>query len=223
MMSAYALLPPLRRLFAGLLLSLLLAPPQAAAQGPSHGVHGMVLFGGRDGLYASHLPLFHAPHDNQVVLKVRFADAGLDAAMRARLDGKTALWTLEPERFALHRLAPDAADPLPGFRANVVEGHFEREGTLRERQAALLVERVVLYRTLSPQPAVQAQSRYVPVGPFLLKLVDSRPDFDHIVLLARPLAAPVEVPKIGVDENLDALAQRAPLQGTVYYDAADLR
>lgn len=213
-------LRPLRRLLA---LFAFLLPLHLLAAEASHGVHGMVLFGGQDGLYAAHLPLFHAPHDTQLVLQLRFKDPQLDRAMRARLDGKTALWTLEPERFALRRLAPDAQAPLPGFRATVVEGHFERDGTPRLRDAELVVERVVLYRPLSPQPAVQAFARYVPVGPFLVKLVDSRPDFDHIVLLERAAGAPVEVAKRGVEENLAALARQAPVAGTVYYDTADLR
>jgi len=209
-----------RRFFAFLLV---LLPLLASALEPSHGVHGMALFGDRDGLYASHLPLFHAPHDNQVVIKVRFKDPRLERDMRDRLDGKTALWTIEPERFALHRLAPGAAQPLRAFKAKVVEGHFERDGTVRMRDAELVVEQVVLYRTLSAQPAQQALAHYQPVGRFLVKLIDSRPDFDHIVLLERALAAPVAVPKHGVDENLAELAQRVPYAGTVYYETADLR
>ncbi|MFC5478685.1 hypothetical protein [Massilia suwonensis] len=206
-----------------LVVFLLLLPFQLSAREPSHGVHGMVLFGGSDGLYASHLPLFHAPHDNQVVLKVRFEDPALDRAMRARLDGKTALWTLEPEAFALHRLAPGSAAPLRAFRANVVKGHFERDGTIRERGAALVVEQVVLYRTLSPQPAVHPVARYLPVGGFLVKLIDNRPDFEHIVLLAHPARGPVEIAKHGVEADLPALARQAAVTGTVYYETGDLR
>lgn len=211
---------PARRLFTFLLF---LLPLHVAAVDPSHGVHGMVLFGDRDGLYASHLPMLRAPHDHQVVVRLRFKDPQRERDMRARLDGKTALWTLEPERFALHDLAPAAATPLRAFRANIVEGHFERGGVVRARQAELVVERVVLYRTLSPRPARQAVSRYAPVGRFLVKLVDSRPDFDHIVLLERAAGSPVEVPKTGVDESLAQLARGAALVGTVYYDTADLR
>jgi len=220
-MTTYA--RAVRRFFAFLPVLLVVLPLHAFAVETSHGVHGLALFGDRDGLYASHLPLFHAPHDNQVVIKLRFKDPQRERDMRARLHGKTALWTIEPERFALHRLAPDAASPLRAFKANVFEGHFERDGAMRMRKAELVVERVVLYRTLSAQPAQQSVSRYQPVGRFLVKLIDSRPDFDHIVLLERALAAPVEVPKHGVDENLAALAQRVPYAGTVYHDTADLR
>ncbi len=78
-------------MFRALLLALaLLAPAAAHAQAaPSHqhgstmGVHGMVVFGGRDGLYASHLPLFRAPHDRQIVLGLVLDDRAVDRAMRA--------------------------------------------------------------------------------------------------------------------------------------------
>lgn len=210
----------LRRLFASCLL---LAPLHLAGAEPSHGVHGMVLFGDRDGLYAAHLPMFHAPHDTQVVLRVGFADPKLEQDLRARLDGKTALWTLEPERFALRGLAPGAATPVRSFKARVVEGHFERGGTGRVPEATLRVEQVVLYRPLSAQPSVRDASTYVPVGRFLVKLVDSRPDFDHIVRLMQPAPGPVEVPKQGVEDDAAALARRTAYAGTIYYETADLR
>ena len=203
-------------------LPLLLVAPMLPAAEASYGVHGMVLFGGRDGLYASHLPMFYPPHDVQVVLKVRFADAALDRAMRARLDGRTALWTLAPERFALHRLAPGATQPLTGFAADVVEGHFEQGGTALHRRARLEVEQVVLYRPLDAAPAVRTTSRYVPVGRYLVKLIDSRPDFDHIVLLKRAATVPVTIARTGMQADLRALALEAPLAGSVHYCAEDL-
>jgi hypothetical protein len=167
--------------------------------------------------------MFHAPHDAQVVLRVRFMDPALDRAMRARLDGRAALWTLDPERFALPRLAPGAAKPLESFAADVVEGHFEQGGVKRHRQARLAVEQVILYRPLDPAPAVRTVSRYLPVGRFMVKLIDSRPDFDHIVLLKRPAGAAIEIPKTGMQADLAALAARTPVLGTVYYCAEDLR
>jgi hypothetical protein len=204
-----------------LALALLLLLPRFAAAG--EGVHGMALFGGRDGLYASHLPMFHPPHDAQVVLRVRFADPALERTMRRRLEGRTALWTLDPERFDLARLAPAAAAPLQAFRADLVEGHFERGGALRVKRADLIVDSVLLYRPLSPAAQVQAESHYLPVGPFLVKLIDSRPDFDHIVLLRHPAAGPVAVPKTGVRADLATLARRVETVGTVYYESGDLR
>lgn len=211
-------------LFVACLGMLLLALPlRAVAAEPSVGVHGMVLFGGKDGLYASHLPMFHAPHDVQVILRVRFTDPELERAMRARLDGRTALWTLDPERFALRRLDPDTSDPLDSFAADVVEGHFEQGGTVRHRRAGLAVEQVVLYRQLDPAPSVKARARYLAVGPFMVKLVDSRPDFDHIVLLKEPAHEAIDLAKSGMEANVQGLASNLPVVGTIYYCADDLR
>lgn len=50
--------------------ALLAGAAVAAPQGVTHGTHGMALFGGKDALYTSHLPMFHAPHDYQLVLQV---------------------------------------------------------------------------------------------------------------------------------------------------------
>lgn len=212
-----------RRLLAGLFFLFALVPSWLLAAEGRFGMHGMVLFGGQDGLYASHLPMFHAPHDVQVVLKLRFADATLDRAMRARLDGTTALWTLAPERFALDRLAPGADRPLADFAADVVEGHFEQGGVVRHRQARVAVEQVILYRQLDGAPSVRMTSRYVPVGRFLVKLIDSRPDLDHIVLLAHPAPAQFEVAKTGMHADLAALAAHATPIGSVYGGTEDLR
>jgi hypothetical protein len=198
--------------------ALLLSNTAPAQHGPSYGTHGMALFGGKAALYVSHLPMFHAPHDTQVVARVRLEDQALDAALRAQLDGKTALWTINPEKFELHRLAPGAANPLARFKADVVAGHFEQGGTTRHAGAAFVVEQVLVYRKLDPAQRSSASSVYLPVGSFLVKQIDSRPDFDHIVLMARPAAGPVTVAKNGLQEP----ALPGAL-GTVYFYTDDLK
>ena len=205
------------------------------------GVHGMVLFGGKQGLYASHLPMFHAPHDYQVLLQVRLADPALDARLRQQLDGHTALWTLEPERFELARLLPAAPQPLRQFRATLVRGHFEHDGKAEAGYgaAAIIVERVLLMRQLSPAPAANASARYVQVGDgtqrFLVKRIDSRPDFEHIVAWSSTAQAPhgdIVVSKSGIRETPAAALQQAlrtqlgktaRLRGTVYFSTEDVR
>ncbi|MCY0915874.1 hypothetical protein [Massilia antarctica] len=200
---------------------------------PHHGQHGMVLFGGADGLYASHLPMMHAPHDRQVILQIRLADKALDAALRRRLDGKTALWTIAPENFDLDRLAPDSDAPLRAFNADLVEGHFERGGTTRHKGTSIMVDKVLLFRPLLPRFAVSGTARYLQLGSgatrFLVKQIDSRPDFDHIVAFrTRPGApnGPVEVPKKALEETTAAALARqlggARILGTIYFDKADL-
>ncbi|GGY80522.1 hypothetical protein GCM10007388_11460 [Pseudoduganella plicata] len=219
-----------------LLLAAMLPFVPVHAAGVTYGTHGMALFGGREALYASHLPMFHAPHDYQVILRVRLSDARLDGELRQRLDGHTALWTIDPEKFELDRLAPAAPAPLRAFRATVVQGHFEQGGKPQYRNVEIVVDEVLLFRRLSPQTLENASARYLQVGAgrlrFLVKTIDSRPDFDHIVAYrAAPGAdsASVTVPKVGLKQpsarELAAALEvpAATIGGTVYFHTDDLR
>ncbi len=204
------------------------------ASGSTFGQHGMVLFGGADGLYASHLPMFHAPHDYQVVLEVRLADPALDTALRQRLAAEPILWTLAPEKFELDRLAPGNATPLKSFKADLVLGHFEQGGKTQHPNAAIVVKQVLLFRRLSPQGAVTPMSRYLQLGTgarrFLVKEVDSRPDFDHIVAIEVPprtATVPLLAPKTGLmktaDEVIERLLPGTRVRATLYYSTDDLQ
>lgn len=218
-------------MFAGVLLA---GAAAAADKGTTWGTHGMALFGGKEALYASHLPMFHAPHDYQVVLQVHIADPKLDAALRQRLDGKTALWTIDPEKFELNRLAPHAAAPVREFKADLVDGHFERGGKTQYAGATVVVDKVLVYRQLSADATRRDSARYVQLGSgkqrYLVKEIDSRPDFDHIVAIESPDGAsgvPVLLPKQALDETAAAAIARAlpgaKVMGTVYFDTADLK
>lgn len=166
-----------------------------AAQAPGFGSHGMAVFGGRDGLYASHLPMFHAPHDAQVVLRFHLVDAQVDARLRARLALRPQLWTLEPEHFDLLRLQPGNARPLKQFTARLVQGHFERGGTERFAGQTVVVDEVLLFNRLHSHVASGADpahsaGRYLLLGAgrefFAVKEIDRRPDFDTIIAM-KPL------------------------------------
>ena len=214
------------------LFLLLCAAGTAAAANPSFGSHGMLLFGGPDALYASHLPMFHAPHDYQVILQVRLADKAQDAALRARLRGGTALWTLDPEKFDLDRFAPGAA-PNQRFKADLVLGHFEQGGKTQYTGAGVIVEKVLYFRQLSAAPARSAAARYLQLGEgaqrFLVKQIDSRPDFDHVVAVrAREgvRGGAVVLAKTALQQPAAAaIAQGLPgleVIGTVYFSTDDL-
>jgi hypothetical protein len=215
-------------------LILLLGAPLASAANLTYGEHGMALFGGKDGLYAAHLPMFHAPHDYQVILKLRLADQAQDRQLRARLDGKTALWTLAPEKFEIDRLAPGAVHPLANFKADLVLGHFEQGGKTQYAGAGVVVEQVLLFRQLSTAAAQAPTARYIQLGTgerrYLVKLIDSRPDFDHIVAIRAPRTAslqPIDVPKQGLAATPAAALQRAlpgaAVTGTIYFSSEDLK
>lgn len=225
---------PIRRITAGALLALCTLPLRAADA--TYGNHGMALFGGQDGLYASHLPMFHAPHDFQVILQIHIADPATDAALRKRLDGKDALWTIDPENFELSSLAPEARIPRKAFTADLVQGHFERGGSTQYKAAKVVIDKVIVFRQLDGRPHEANLSRYMQIGSgtqrFLVKEIDSRPDFDHIVSYhAAPGAATrqVQVRKWGIKPaGNDALAMAlkaniAAIGGTIYFETGDLK
>ncbi len=212
------------------------SPAAASTQGKppaSWGLHGMLLFGGADGLFASHLPMFHAPHDYHVVIALQLASPAIESAMRARLAGTPALWTLVPEKFELARLAPGAANPLVTFKADIVEGHFERGGKTIYPGVFVRVIRTERYVQLDPHARTGATAHYLPIGQgrtwFLVKEVDARPDFDHVLMLTTSHApAAVDIPVHGIARPADSaiealLASPSRLAGTVYYDTEDLQ
>jgi hypothetical protein len=153
----------------------------------SHGVHGMALFGDHDGLYASHLPMFHRPHNFQVLLKIRLANASQDQMLRADLAAKPTLYTIAPARFDLERLSPNHADPLQEFTADVYTGHFERGGKLALSQVQIIVQEVPLYHELKLVPALKnAEQTMLVLGRFAIKKIDSQPDCDWLVRIEYP-------------------------------------
>lgn len=217
------------------LFTLLLSGGALAAD-VTYGEHGMALFGGKDGLYASHLPMFHAPHDYQVILQVHVADAATDAALRKRLDGKTALWTIAPEKFELSRLAPQAPLPLRQFKADLVLGHFEQGGKTQYAASTIVVDKVLMFRKLSPEQRASSTSTYMQIGSgkqrYLVKQIDSRPDYDHI--LSYRAASDASTDSITVIKQ--ALREPSPaelatalhtrcdaIKGTIYFYTDDLK
>ncbi|TFW21688.1 hypothetical protein [Duganella callida] len=218
------------------LLACVLAAGGAGAADVTYGEHGMALFGGKEALYASHLPMFHAPHDYQVILRVHVADPATDAELRKRLDGKTALWTIAPEKFELSRLAPRSAVPLRQFRADLVQGHFEQGGKTQYAASTIVVDKVLLFHKLSPERRVSDSDTYLQIGAgsqrYLVKQIDSRPDYDHIVAYRASADAPtasVTINKYGMrqpDKAELAAAlhiQAQAIRGTVYFYTDDLK
>ena len=227
---------PARRCIA-VLLTWLALPFATLAQEPpkppTWGLHGMLLFGGADAVYASHLPMFHAPHDHQIVFALRLADPVLDAQLRRQLAEAPKVWTLVPEKFELARLSPRSTNPLKSFKADIVEGHFERGGATRQSGVTVLVQRIERFQALDPKAAPGRQARYRAVGAgrtwFLVKDIDARPDFDHVLAVHGPRKpATFVLPVDGVKQPPDAALQRRlprgdKLLGSVYFDTADLQ
>jgi hypothetical protein len=175
------------------------APPAAAAADPTMGVHGMLVAGGDpDGrVLLSHLPLYRPPHDRQLLVVARLGGpaAARYAADRARSGER--VYTIEPERFPLARLARAGAGGGVRFRATLYRGHFERGGTPIARDVDVAVERVLVSRPVEATPAAAAAGGSGYPG-YLLRLGDDvllahrvggAPSYDQVLVLAPERAA----------------------------------
>lgn len=200
---------------------------------PRFGLHGMVLFTDGINLLASHLPMFHAPHDVQVVLRIHLADATMHQRLVDKLwQSPSDYWTLEPELFDLNLLAPTHQQPLKRFHASLYQGHFERGGQ-KQSESLVEVEQVLWFsplRATEPQPSqfrlisLQAQSCVYAYH------IGKQPSFDQILLvkpsaIEQTLTCPA---RIAASENSAAAASavRAALPYnimTVYFETADLQ
>ncbi|MBA3542270.1 MAG: hypothetical protein H0T79_21825 [Deltaproteobacteria bacterium] len=148
-------------------------------------VHGMALFGDAR-TFASHLPMFHAPHDYQVLLQVTL-EPHITLA-----PGE--LYTIAPTPFELARVE------TPGYAmtVDVYRGHFERGGT-RVAAATARIERVLRFTPLNAATTGATQPRFVLFGTareaFLVHVITTRPDFDQIVRVTVPAGLDLTTPR----------------------------
>lgn len=167
-----------------LFAALVTAAPMAQADHPS--VHGMVLFGDKN-LYVSHLPMFHAPHDYQVLLEVEMRQDKLGEVMKAfaqaKSDGKT-LFTLEPQLMDLTQII---SGEKTSFLANLYQGHFEKDG-VKLGPVNIFVKKQILSAKLDPNAAANPQ--YILFGKegeyFAAHVIKGKPSFDSIVSISAP-------------------------------------
>ncbi len=171
--------------------------PAAATQPPARrvdkpAVHGMVLMG-TQAFHLSHLPMFHMPHDYQVLLTVRLPDQARAklAAARAQARG-TLLYTIAPRPFVL----ADVLEPGFSFHADLVRGHFERGGETIVTDVPIEVARVVDFRQFRPGDGHLAELEYVLFGrpdeAFLVHRIVAPPDFDQVLTVVAPAGIPAD-------------------------------
>lgn len=143
--------------------------------------HGMAVVGHHK-VYLSHLPMFHTPHDYQVILEVEF-----DAEAKSIYDNSGSSPT--PELFTL---APDEDFVLPekvqvgnSFPATLFKGHFERGGTAIASGFNVKISKVLYFKKFQKGEVKPDQAQYLHFGndkeQFLAHIVTAKPDFDQIV------------------------------------------
>jgi hypothetical protein len=201
--------------------------PRASSVAPRNDapeVHGMALFG-ESTVYASHLPMFHAPHDYQVVLELALAkDPRVDRAQ---------LHTFAPAPFVLAR-----AEQI-GFEMTieVFRGHFERGGTSLGTTTARVV-RVLRFAPLVAATPRPMQPRFLVFGTaseaWAVHVITTKPDFDQIVRVTVP--AGMSVPResavgrsatepLAVGDSVDLVGEpkfSIRVESELYRERADL-
>jgi hypothetical protein len=156
-----------------LLMTLLLLGAAAPTAGGRKGVHGMVVFGQRDrGVFLSHIPMFRAPHDVQLVIEVKLTDGPDDLSQE--------LFTLEPKPFSLDDLMLGHVKTVEG---TLYRGGFEQGGKPVGTVHATVV-RVIRQSMLGTSPSA-SMLQYLAVGAakraYLIHLIGGAPSFDQIL------------------------------------------
>lgn len=146
-----------------------------------------MLMVGEQQVLLSHLPMFHSPHDMQVLLEVSLSAAGGDPLNTYRNDRKatgTKLYTWVPRPFILSGLvaAPANAFVMVG---TFFRGHFERGGVAITSDAVQATDgRLLFSRRFNPSDPPATERRYLIFGsrsePFQAHEITAPPDFDQV-------------------------------------------
>ncbi|WP_243073937.1 hypothetical protein [Microbacterium sp. SS28] len=156
------------------------------------GRHNMFVFG-RGTVFLSHLPMFMAPHDAQLLLEVAVEKDGSElgdawSAERAEHPDER-LYTVMPEKFALSSLYATDPPERESFRATFFRGHLERGGEPIPdfSDVEVRISDIVYARRFDRQvPLDELTYRLVGRGDelFLAHVITEPPDFDQILSVA---------------------------------------
>lgn len=144
--------------------------------------HGMLVFGTMGKVYVSHLPMFHSPHDYQLIAELELPEAAKAVYQESlAANPQETIYTLVPETFVLPELV---AHPRP-FTASLVRGHFERGGSEIAGNVTVSLGKILHFRKFDKKAARPAHATYLLFGDanesFVAHLISARPDFDHVV------------------------------------------
>ncbi len=167
---------------------------------PPAAVHGMVLFGS-DVIYASHIPMYHAPHDWQALFQVTLTHPTVDAKalyLHQIASGVQPLITIKPLPFVLPKLLNGE---VHSFAASLYHGNFEEDSEELMQGMTVTVKTVLFKQHLSLDMAALPQLTYflIPTSLTTAMLVHriSAPDnFDQIVQV-KAVAVPLPTTPAG--------------------------
>jgi hypothetical protein len=149
----------------------------------SPSVHGMFVFG-KDKVYLSHLPMFHAPHNYQVLLQVEFTKEVKATYLEEKLQDKfQSVYTIVPESFILPEVVTDGNS----FKAVLYKGHFERGGSPITKEINITIKKVLYFKKFDKSAVKTPHGKYIIIGnkteQFIIHKVIAKPDFDQVIKL----------------------------------------
>jgi hypothetical protein len=156
----------------------------------------MLVFGGQrppdqsvPPVYVSHLPMFMAPHNYQVIARVtgEMLDRFVDFVAHFG-ESEADIYTFRPQPFPMNELDPTLSGSGPTqIRGDLFRGHFERGGSEISTATSFDVDQVIYFARLPSQASSAGLStlRYVcfgePGNTFAAHLITSPPDFDQVL------------------------------------------
>jgi hypothetical protein len=144
-------------------------------------VHGMLIFGTQT-IYASHLPLFHTPHNYQVIIELELDKTAKEKFIKdQQLHPEFTTYSIEPGRFIL----PDKINSKGSFKANLYRGHFERGGIKIADSISIKITAVIFFKQFDPGEPRSSNAAYLLFGnskeQFAVHLISNKPDFEQII------------------------------------------
>lgn len=173
-------------------------------------VHGMVIFGS-DQLFASHIPMYMAPHNYQALLQINISHPQYDA--KAAYDaatpvGRQGLLTLRPKPFVLPEVL---SGRQTSFVADLYKGNFEAGGKLLLSNVTVEISEVLYTSPLSKTSESLDALTYIPLqsesGSYLVHKITAPTNFDQVVQIdwvnpmAELLASDLRFPSIDKESS----------------------
>jgi hypothetical protein len=143
--------------------------------------HGMVIFG-TERIYASHLPMFHTPHDYQVIMEIQMDPQAKKKFIRDQETHRdNVTYTIAPETFIL----PEMLNSPHAFKAMIYRGHFERGGTPVSDSVTINIKQIIYqlkFEKGTPKPANYSMIVFGNrTEQFAVHQISSSPDFDQVM------------------------------------------
>lgn len=148
--------------------------------------HGMLIFG-KNKIYAYHLPMFHNPHNYQIILELELTEEEKGLFIEEQKSNtEYATYTIEPETFVL----PQMIAKGNSFTVDLYRGHFERGGKKIASKIKVVIKEVLFYNKFKSDEKRSALSSFILFGnekeQFIAHLLTNKPDFDQIIEVKAP-------------------------------------